>query len=100
MNSGNRDGASESRWSARSIGWRLKPVIRPEPVDEAWDALGQLDARRKAEIAHDTRDIGIGLLDIAGRPVLVPGGGRGAGGRGGGPGRAGGGGGGAGARGV
>src|SRR3569832_443895 len=71
MNSGNRDGASESRWSARSIGWRLKPVIRPEPVDEAWDALGQLDARRKAEIARRTRDIGIGFLDVARRPILI-----------------------------
>src|SRR5579862_3232291 len=71
MNSGNRDGPSESRWGAWSIGSGLKSVIGAKPIHKTRNALSQLDARRKAEIARGACDIGIGLVDVARRPILV-----------------------------
>ena len=71
MNSGDRDGLSESRWRAWSIGGELKSVVGAKPFHETRDALGQLDARRKAEIARGTRNVGIGFVDVAGRTILI-----------------------------
>ena len=43
-------------------------MVESEPFHKTGNTLRQSNSRREAKIAMRTRDVGIGLVDVAGRP--------------------------------